>query len=559
MPPPVPPFHFPALLPQSWYIGHMHRAMREITYLVQSHSLDLVIETRDARLPLSSINPAFERLLAEQAGRSFGAAPGATGGMAKTKRLIVYNKADLAQDCFQEPLRRAIAKHSDDEVLFTDSRSDAEVRRLLRAAIRMAKRPMEGPDDKINMLVAGMPNVGKSSILNALRRVGVKKGKAASTSSEPGHTRRLSTVIKIATSPPVYIYDTPGIMVPFLGRGVAGQEAALKLALTGGIKESLFEREVLGEYLLWRLRIRSEMRDEGWRDSDLLDRLSLPSSTSLADPTAFFTALAARLSAVRRGGHPDVDFAGRWLVQAFREGKLGRWTLDGLGRGGEAVDDAREMREGDVDEVGEGEAKELLWERTERRWGYLSCEAPRAAESVAVEVEASPAVAPALDSEPASAPLDLAADDAPPAPAAAGPSPSPSSSPLDAPVQSATTSHLSHLALLASSLDLQSSHQSKKATKADQQRVRDIKRRGHEVAKAPTRRFAPGARPGSGRSGSGSGSGSGRPAGGGFKGGFKGGFGGGARGGGGAGAGKGPRGPASKLVSARRRKFRRSQ
>ena len=76
--------------------------MREITYLVQSHSLDLVIETRDARLPLTSINPAFERLLAEQAGRSFGAGPGATGGMAKTKRLIVYNKADLAQDCFQE-------------------------------------------------------------------------------------------------------------------------------------------------------------------------------------------------------------------------------------------------------------------------------------------------------------------------------------------------------------------------------------------------------------------------------------------------------------------------
>lgn len=80
----------------------MHRAMREITHLVQSHSLDLIIETRDARLPLTSINPAFERLLAEQAGRSFGAGPGGSGGTAKTKRLIVYNKADLAQDCFQE-------------------------------------------------------------------------------------------------------------------------------------------------------------------------------------------------------------------------------------------------------------------------------------------------------------------------------------------------------------------------------------------------------------------------------------------------------------------------
>ncbi|GAA6056196.1 hypothetical protein JCM3770_004258 [Rhodotorula araucariae] len=533
MPPPVPPFHFPALLPQSWYIGHMHRAMREITHLVQSHSLDLIIETRDARLPLTSINPAFERLLAEQAGRSFGGGPGGSGGTAKTKRLIVYNKADLAQDCFQEPLRRALAKHSDDEVLFTDSRSDAEVKRLLRAAIRMAKRPLEGPDDKISMLVAGMPNVGKSSILNALRRVGVRKGKAASTSSEPGHTRRLSTVIKIATSPPVYIYDTPGIMVPFLGRGVAGQEAALKLALTGGIKESLFEREVLGEYLLWRLRIRGEMRDSGWTDADLLSRLALPPSTPLDDPNAFLTALAARLSAVKRGGLPDVDFAGRWLVQAFREGKLGRWTLDGLGRGGEAVDDASEMREV---EVGGGEAKELLWDRTERRWGYLSTE--EAAAPVPATDEPAAAPLPDKDGEDVLAPLaDLEA----PATPAPSPSRTPAPpSPIDGPVAAATKTHLTHLSLLASSLDLQSGHQSKKASKADQARMRDLKRRGHEVAKTPRRMG--GARGSSGGGAQRHGHGHGHGRGGGSAGGW----------------GKGPRGPQGKLVSARRRKFRRS-
>jgi len=77
-------------------------------------------------------------------------------------------------------------------------------------------------------------------------------------------------VIKIATSPPVYIHDTPGIMVPFLGRGVSGQEAALKLALTGGIKESLFEGDILAEYLLWRLRIRAEMMDQGWTNGESL-------------------------------------------------------------------------------------------------------------------------------------------------------------------------------------------------------------------------------------------------------------------------------------------------
>jgi ribosome biogenesis GTPase A len=66
--------------------------------MVQSHSLDLIIETRDARMPLTSINPAFERLLEQQAGGKFG--PNA--GVGATKRLIVYNKADLAQECFQE-------------------------------------------------------------------------------------------------------------------------------------------------------------------------------------------------------------------------------------------------------------------------------------------------------------------------------------------------------------------------------------------------------------------------------------------------------------------------
>ncbi|GAA6041262.1 hypothetical protein JCM8097_001303 [Rhodosporidiobolus ruineniae] len=525
MPRPVPPFVFPPL-PQSWYIGHMHRAMGEITKMTQSHSLDLIIETRDARLPLSSINPAFERLLQQQGGHGAGVGARSGGGIGQTKRMIVYNKADLAQECFREPLQRALAQHGEENVLFTDSRSDAEVRRLLRAAIRLAKRPLDGPDDKITMLVAGMPNVGKSSILNALRRVGVRKGKAASTSSEPGHTRRLSTVIKIAESPIVYIHDTPGIMVPYLGKGVAGQEAALKLALTGGIKESLFEGDVVSEYLLWRLRLRSEMQDEGWTDADLLTRLALPADTPLDEPSAFFTALARRLAAIKKGGEPDVDFAGRWLIHAFREGKLGRWTLDGLGRGGEAVDDAREM-----ERLAVPEEERAGWHRVERRWGYLSREKqaeedPTAAEPATAGTSTSDSPGPPThipDASAAVAALEPSSSAAAPAPPAPSPSPS-APSPLHAPVLDAVTFHSTYLTSLASSIDLRSANQSKKAQKADQARVRDVKRKGHEVAKVK-RVFNPFS-PGRG------------------KGGFK---------------GAGPRGPVAKLSSARRRKYRRSQ
>lgn len=70
----------------------MSRAMREMQLMIQAQKIDLVIETRDARMPLTSTNPAFEQLLNSAGGRGAGIA----------KRLIVYNKADLAQECFEE-------------------------------------------------------------------------------------------------------------------------------------------------------------------------------------------------------------------------------------------------------------------------------------------------------------------------------------------------------------------------------------------------------------------------------------------------------------------------
>jgi ribosome biogenesis GTPase A len=106
---------------------------------------------------------------------------------------------------------------------------------------------------ELNVLVIGMPNVGKSTLLNALRNMGIKgrtypttfrtsfvqiprfKGtpKAFQTSAQPGLTQALSTRLKISLDPLVYAFDTPGVMLPFLGRGVEGAERGVKLALIG--------------------------------------------------------------------------------------------------------------------------------------------------------------------------------------------------------------------------------------------------------------------------------------------------------------------------------------
>lgn len=257
---------------------------------------------------------------------------------------------------------------------------------------------------------------------------------------------------------------------------------------------------------------------------------------------------------MQRGGIPDTDHASRWLVQSFRDGKLGRWTLDGLGRGGEAVDDQRDFvevalghgervdlreNEGDEDEDRE-RPREMRWTRTEPRRGYLS------GATTAADPSAAAARVGDAPTEPDVSPL--------PAASASAPTPSSPSSTVVDPceieprVSGSVTSYLAYLSSLASSVDLRSAHQSRKAKKADQARIRDFKRKGHEVAKVKTFH-----RPARGASGGGGGGG------GGFKKGFRGAGGGGGGGGGFRGGPKGGarKGPAIKLSSGRRRQYRR--
>ncbi|KAJ2687513.1 Mitochondrial GTPase 1 [Coemansia spiralis] len=173
----------------------------------QMRTIDLIIETRDARIPLSSINMEFERLVGSKA------------------RLIVYNKADLAPVDIQLNVQEEMAKRQQ-RAIFTDA--NKKVSHILDIAVDIAKRdPVKYP--QFSIMVVGMPNVGKSSLINALRRTGVNRGKAASTGAKPGVTRAVSSKIRVFDKPPIYLLDTPGVMMPH----IPDTMTAIKVALTG--------------------------------------------------------------------------------------------------------------------------------------------------------------------------------------------------------------------------------------------------------------------------------------------------------------------------------------
>ncbi|CAD6570065.1 MAG: Mitochondrial GTPase [Alectoria sarmentosa] len=285
--------------------------------------IDLVIECRDYRVPLTSRNPLFEENLA---GR---------------ERLIVYTKQDLGSEgrqqdrsvCTLQDMYAIITRVEADSlqrerliqewqrpssVLFSDHKDKSSVRKVLNFARdhASAKDSLMGS----RMMIVGMPNVGKSSLLNALRQVGIHKGKAAHTGAQPGVTRKIGTTVKIIggdeKNEGVYLMDTPGVFVPY----VPNAESMLKLALCGSVKDTIIAPTTLADYLLYQMNI---------YDPEIYADYASPTN----DVVEFLSAVAQKTGRLQKGGTPDVDASALWMIQRWRNGLLGRFMLDHVTEG----------------------------------------------------------------------------------------------------------------------------------------------------------------------------------------------------------------------------------
>ena len=273
-----------------WYPGHMTKAKRQMQEDIKL--IDLIIELVDARIPLSSRNPDIDELGKNKA------------------RLILMNKADLADPKKTEDFHKFFSEKGYFAVNL-DARSRAGMKTIQNTIAEACKEKTERDKRRgiqnrpVRAMVVGIPNVGKSTFINTYA------GKACTkTGNKPGVTKGKQW---IRLNKNVELLDTPGILWPKF----EDQKVGLHLALVGSIRDEILNTDELAMELISLL-----LRDY---PGSLAKRYGIAEE---GDAAQVLGAITKARNCLGRGGEPDYSKAAAIVVDEFRSGKTGRFTIE---------------------------------------------------------------------------------------------------------------------------------------------------------------------------------------------------------------------------------------
>ncbi|WP_198020507.1 ribosome biogenesis GTPase YlqF [Anoxybacteroides tepidamans] len=275
-----------------WFPGHMAKARREVQEKLKL--IDIVFELLDARIPLSSRNPMIDDILANK------------------PRIVLLNKADMADAAitkqwisfFEQQGVRALA---------IDSQAGTGVKQIVATAkdmmkdkfAKMAAKGIKNPRP-LRALIVGIPNVGKSTLINRLAGKHIAK-----TGDKPGVTKAQQW-IKVGKE--MELLDTPGILWPKF----EDEEVGLKLATTGAIKDAILN---LQDVAVYALRFLKQHYPDRLKERYSLDDIS-------DDIVELFDAIGTRRGCLVGGGTVDYDKVAELVLRDIRTEKLGRLSFE---------------------------------------------------------------------------------------------------------------------------------------------------------------------------------------------------------------------------------------
>jgi len=280
-----------------WFPGHMTRAKRQIQEKLKL--IDIAIELLDARVPISSRNPMIDDVLQGK------------------PRLIILNKSDLSDSQMNEQWKQYF-EHEGHTCAIVDSSTGTGVNQIAVLTREVLKEKIDRQIAKgmrprpVRSLIVGIPNVGKSTLINRLAGRSV-----AITGDKPGVTKGQQW---IRTGNDLELLDTPGILWPKFEDQMVGY----RLAITGAIREQILNMEDIGYYAV-------KILCERYWDT-LSERFALDEPPSDLDNNMEIVRIMEEIGRKRgclvSGGEIDLEKTSGIILRELRSGKLGRITLE---------------------------------------------------------------------------------------------------------------------------------------------------------------------------------------------------------------------------------------